>query len=552
TLNPEIVEGLIHVLDEHNGLVRLFRTARDRRRAGEITSFKIRLYNKGGVRGYELPTSNILGGIVFEDGPNSRTDFDPGFFPELILKPRDGTGKGKKVSMNAYYKYQLHPLVIEFGLIFRGGRLFQQYVVAVFCAIEQSRLDRVCNHQNDIHSDYLLVLYTIEFQKRGLPHCHTLLWVDSSSQIRNTTQIDEYISVEIPDPMEDPRGYKVVTELMMHGPCGVANSSASCTENRVCNKHFPKRYNDNTFFNSNGHTQYQRRQTYIPFMKGESRLDNCNVVPYNRMLCLAFQAHINVEYYGWSMLNKYLFKYISKGPDRIIAKVNRSIGDASTTVGEKHIQVDEIQNYVDGHFVCPLEACWRIFEFPIHYREPAVQIRNVHLENKQRVTFCERDRLDIIVNMPKKKKTTLTKWAACEALGLLGDEKEWDIALEESTMSASSAEARTLFAQILIYYLIIWDEAPMNDKRCFKALDRTLRDLMNAPEILFGGKTVNENGTNFFAKWLLDVGNGEIGKPDQQNDEDTSWITIPQQYCISPGEQRLSKLIDFIYDDTTL
>ncbi|GJX33222.1 hypothetical protein Tco_0243077 [Tanacetum coccineum] len=36
TLNPEIVEGLIHVLDEHNGLVQLFRTARDRCNDGEI------------------------------------------------------------------------------------------------------------------------------------------------------------------------------------------------------------------------------------------------------------------------------------------------------------------------------------------------------------------------------------------------------------------------------------------------------------------------------------------------------------------------------------
>nr|GEY82715.1 helitron helicase-like domain-containing protein [Tanacetum cinerariifolium] len=212
----------------------------NRRRAGEITSFKIRLYNKGGVRGYELPTSNILGGIVFEDGSNSRTDFDTGFFPDRILKPRDGTGKGKKVSMNAYYKYQLHPRVKEFGLIFRGGRLFQQYVVAVFCAIEQSRLDWVSNNQNNLRSDYILVLYTIEFQKRGLPHCHTHVWVDSSSKIRNAAQIDEYIFDEIPDPVEDPRGYKVVTELMMHGPCGVVNSSASCTENRVCNKYFPK------------------------------------------------------------------------------------------------------------------------------------------------------------------------------------------------------------------------------------------------------------------------------------------------------------------------
>ncbi|GKE42682.1 hypothetical protein Tco_1469966 [Tanacetum coccineum] len=154
TLNPEIVEGLIHVLNEHNGLVRLFRTARDRYNAGEIRSFKIRLYNKGGARGYEFSTSDVLGGIVFEDGPKSRTDFDviiefrgghsqrinklhqsymslqfpllfvfgePGFYQELV---RDGSGKGKKVTMNAYYKYQLHPRVKGFGLIFRCGRLF--------------------------------------------------------------------------------------------------------------------------------------------------------------------------------------------------------------------------------------------------------------------------------------------------------------------------------------------------------------------------------------------------------------------------------------------
>ncbi|GKD97352.1 hypothetical protein Tco_1381249 [Tanacetum coccineum] len=173
-INPEIMQGLIHVLDEHNGLVRLFRTARERCIAGEIPTFKIRLYNMTGIHGYELPTADLLGGIVFEDGPRSKTDFDviiefrggppqrinklhqsymslqfpllfvfgqPGFYPELQLKPQDGRGRGKKVTMNAYYRYQLHPRVKEFGLIFRSGRLFQQYVVTVFCALEQSRLD---------------------------------------------------------------------------------------------------------------------------------------------------------------------------------------------------------------------------------------------------------------------------------------------------------------------------------------------------------------------------------------------------------------------------
>lgn len=40
--------------------------------------------------------------------------------------------------------------------------------------------------------------------------------------------------------------------------------------------------------------------------------------------------------------------------------------------------------------------------------------------------------------------------SACEALGLLGDDKEWTIALEEAKISATSIELRLLFAHILI------------------------------------------------------------------------------------------------------
>ncbi|GJT96178.1 putative ribonuclease H-like domain-containing protein [Tanacetum coccineum] len=39
-----------------------------------------------------------------------------------------------------------------------------------------------------------------------------------------------------------------------------------------------------------------------------------------------------------------------------------------------------------------------------------------------------------------------------QGTGLLGDDKEWDIALEESTTSATLKEIRILFVQILIYY----------------------------------------------------------------------------------------------------
>ncbi|GJY88374.1 DNA helicase [Tanacetum coccineum] len=55
-----------------------------------------------------------------------------------------------------------------------------------------------------------------------------------------------------------------------------------------------------------------------------------------------------------------------------------------------------------------------------------------------------------------------------------------------------------------------------------------------------------------FAKWLLDVGNGEIGEPDAGNEQDSSWVTISPEYTVTADEAGMSELIDFIYDHTTL
>ncbi|GKF60879.1 DNA helicase, partial [Tanacetum coccineum] len=141
---------------------------------------------------YELPTSNTLGAMVFESGIADNADFDviiqhrdsptqrvnkmypsymslqfpllfiygqPGYHTELMLKSANGVGRGKRITMLAYYRYQLHFQLQQYDLLFRGGRLFQQYVVGVFCAIEQNRLDYIRKKQNDIRSDYLSGLY---------------------------------------------------------------------------------------------------------------------------------------------------------------------------------------------------------------------------------------------------------------------------------------------------------------------------------------------------------------------------------------------------------
>ncbi|GJR70071.1 DNA helicase [Tanacetum coccineum] len=85
------------------------------------------------------------------------------------------------------------------------------------------------------------------------------------------------------------------------------------------------------------------------------------------------------------------------------------------------------------------------------------------------------------------------------------------------------------------------------------ALDRSLRDLMDAPDALFKGKTVkNKKRSQEFADWLLDVGNGELGELDEEDAEDTCWINTPAQFCVITDEKGIAELIDFIYDEETL
>ncbi|GJS69957.1 putative reverse transcriptase domain-containing protein [Tanacetum coccineum] len=39
---------------------------------------------------------------------------------------------------------------------------------------------------------------------------------------------------------------------------------------------------------------------------------------------------------------------------------------------------------------------------------------------------------------------------------------------------------------------------------------------------------------NSFASWLLDVGDGIAGQPEEEDPENTSWIDIPPSYCVHP------------------
>ena len=86
----------------------------------------------------------------------------------------------------------------------------------------------------------MAIVYTTEFQKRGLPHMHALIWLHPDDKILDANQVDNIVSAQLPDPDEDPLLYETVTNCMLHGPCGALKPKAPCMVDNKCSKHYPK------------------------------------------------------------------------------------------------------------------------------------------------------------------------------------------------------------------------------------------------------------------------------------------------------------------------
>ncbi|XP_019184379.1 PREDICTED: uncharacterized protein LOC109179329 [Ipomoea nil] len=237
------------------------------------------------------------------------------------------------------------------------------------------------------------VIYTIEFQKRGLPHAHILLFLQATIDFADPAFMDTIISAEIPDKHSDIEYYQAVEEFMLHGPCGVARIKSPCMANGKCSKHFPKRYIDASHFDQDGYPLYRRRDDKKTIKKNGIELDNRYVVPHNRYLLLKYKAHINVEWCNQSRSIKYLFKYVNKGNDRVTAEFYKtSMDEAGNEI------VDEINMYYDCRYVSACEAAWRLFSFEIQYRTPPVERLSFHLPDCQSVVFQDDDSIDNVLN----------------------------------------------------------------------------------------------------------------------------------------------------------
>ncbi|XP_063912265.1 uncharacterized protein LOC135129114 [Zophobas morio] len=235
-------------------------------------------------------------------------------------------------------------------------------------------------------------MYSVEWQKRGLPHIHILLWLE---QRISAVNIDNVICAEIPDPQKDPILYKIIKTNMIHGPCGNLRKSP-CMKGGCCSKKYPRILLKETQTGDDGYPKYRRRGPadggFTVEIHGVT-LDNRWVVPYNPVLSRTFAAHINIEYCNSVKSIKYICKYVNKGSDQA------SFGLENDN--------DEVKLYESGRYISSSEAVWRILAFPIHERFPAVFNLAVHLENDQRLYFNPNDFNNVTEKVNNPQKTTL-------------------------------------------------------------------------------------------------------------------------------------------------
>jgi hypothetical protein len=255
-----------------------------------------------------------------------------------------------------------------------------------------------------IFGDIAGFLYTIEFQKRGLPHAHIIVFLKPHAKLHTPEQVDGLMSSEL--PMNNPELLELIKKFMIHGPCGEQNKKSPCMINNACSKGFPKPFNEHTSITEDSYARTKRLDTGQSVQTGNNgryRVDNRWVVCHSKYLIWKYRCHINVESISSVKAVKYIFKYVYKGHDRTTMR----FGTAQ----------NEIRLYLDARYVSSCEANWRLYFFEVQDHEPSVLRLAVHLPQQQAVVIHpNRDTLQEALERHENRDTTLTGWFKANAL----------------------------------------------------------------------------------------------------------------------------------------
>ena len=112
------------------------------------------------------------------------------------------------------------------------------------------------------------------------------------------------------------------------GKISERNDRGCIKEDGKCKHKFPKAFANATIVDEDmGYPIYRRRSPEDGGRTANLRgnpIDNRWVVPYNPYCSLCYECHINVEICASAIATKYLYKYVTKGPDRTVRIITSS------------------------------------------------------------------------------------------------------------------------------------------------------------------------------------------------------------------------------------
>jgi hypothetical protein len=149
-------------------------------------------------------------------------------------------------------------------------------------------------HKKHVLGRTIVGIYVIEFQKRGLPHAHMLIFFAENYKPHTIEDVDRMISAEFLNPETNRLAHETITRCIMHGPCGAAFPNAPCMEDGKSKKQYPRKFQSETVTNVNGCPIYRCRYIGRTILLHGVELENRWVVLHNVYLSTKYDARINV------------------------------------------------------------------------------------------------------------------------------------------------------------------------------------------------------------------------------------------------------------------
>jgi hypothetical protein len=112
------------------------------------------------------------------------------------------------------------------------------------------------------------LVYTIKYQKRGLPHAHIIIFLAGGHAFSESEAIDNLIRAKLPNRALNPDGSltEIVKQVMVYSLCGPLKPGAVYMKKAHANvlltyfKRFPKLFANKTIINKDGYPKYRRRR----------------------------------------------------------------------------------------------------------------------------------------------------------------------------------------------------------------------------------------------------------------------------------------------------